>query len=209
MDTLFTDKTGTLTIGRITFMRALGANGVRSAEVLRLGLLSCDTAIAGRSGAVDANPLDAATVRSPSAEALLAEVGRCVLFFRSRPSLPLTLAALGVVTIGVLLPLSPLASVLGFAAPPGAFFVVIIGLVLAYLALAQAGTWLFYRLGTVHGRPPVRQRRIRRVRRRMAHFDPSGRGRHLTPHLPWRPWTARPSKVRTLAPAPSRPASER
>ncbi|HEU0239957.1 MAG TPA: magnesium-translocating P-type ATPase [Micromonosporaceae bacterium] len=134
---------------------------------------------------------------------------RRVPFFRSRPSLPLTLAALGVVTVGVLLPLSPLAGVLGFAAPPGAFFVVIIGLVLAYLALAQAGTWLFYRLGTVHGRPPVRQRRMRRLRRRMAHFHPSGRSHHLTPRLPWRLRTARPGKVGTLAPSPSRSVGER
>jgi Mg2+-importing ATPase len=139
---------------------------------------------------------------------------RRVPFFRSRPSLPLALAALGVVVIGVVLPLSPVAGVLGFVAPPGAFFAVIIGLVLAYLAIAQVGTWLFYRVGTVHGRPPVRQRRLRRLRRRMAHFDPSGHGHRPTLRPPWRPrtWplaTTRPGEVGTLAPARSRPGGER
>ena len=35
-------------------------------------------------------------------------------FFRSHPSLPLTLAALGVVAVGTLLPAPPLAATLGF-----------------------------------------------------------------------------------------------
>jgi P-type Mg2+ transporter len=134
---------------------------------------------------------------------------RRVPFFRSKPSLPLTLAALGVVTIGIVLPLSPIADVLGFVAPPGTFFVVILGLILAYLALAQVGTWLFYRIGAGHGRPPSRQHRLRRLRRRMAHFDPSNGDRHPVRRLPWRPWTARPGQIGTLGPAPPRPAGQR
>ncbi len=65
VDTLFTDKTGTLTIGQITFMRALGADGQRSTDVLRLGLLCCDSAVTGRAGAADANPLDASDAALP------------------------------------------------------------------------------------------------------------------------------------------------
>lgn len=76
VDTLFTDKTGTLTIGQITIMRAISAGEVSSTEVLRLGLLSSDTPGGGRSGAADANPLDAATLHSSAAADLLDEVGR-------------------------------------------------------------------------------------------------------------------------------------
>jgi Mg2+-importing ATPase len=42
--------------------------------------------------------------------------------FRSRPSLPLTVTTLMVVLIGVLLPFSPLAGILGFTRLPGPFF---------------------------------------------------------------------------------------
>ncbi|HZD96782.1 MAG TPA: HAD-IC family P-type ATPase, partial [Micromonosporaceae bacterium] len=43
VDVLFTDKTGTLTIGQISFMRAIGRDGLRSADVLRWGLLATDS----------------------------------------------------------------------------------------------------------------------------------------------------------------------
>ena len=39
---------------------------------------------------------------------------RRIPFFRSHPSVPLLLAALGVVTVGALLPVTPLARALGF-----------------------------------------------------------------------------------------------
>jgi Mg2+-importing ATPase len=101
---------------------------------------------------------------------------RRVPFVRSRPSLPLVLAALGAVGVGVALPLSPLAPLLGFQPPPGAFFVAVLGLIVAYLVLAEMGKWLFYRLGARPGTPPPRQRHTRRLRRRMAHFDPPATG---------------------------------
>ena len=47
---------------------------------------------------------------------------RRVPFFRSHPSLPLTLAAFGVLTVGVLLPATPLAAALGFAPLPLDYF---------------------------------------------------------------------------------------
>jgi Mg2+-importing ATPase len=96
---------------------------------------------------------------------------RRVPFLRSRPSLPLTLAALGAVTVGVLLPLSPLAGVLGFTTPPGVFFVVVLGLIAAYMALAEFAKWLFYRLAATPGEALPRRRRVRRVRRRIAPFQ--------------------------------------
>ncbi len=60
---------------------------------------------------------------------------RRIPFFRSHPSLPLTLAALGVVAVGALLPATPLAHTLGFRPLPGAFFAALAGMVIAYLAL--------------------------------------------------------------------------
>jgi Mg2+-importing ATPase len=65
-------------------------------------------------------------------------------FFRSHPSLPLTLAALAVVTIGALLPASPLGPTLGFVPLPGAFFAAVVLMVLAYLVLIEIGKRLFY-----------------------------------------------------------------
>jgi Mg2+-importing ATPase len=61
MDILVTDKTGTLTEGRISFIEALDAAGVDSEVTLRLGLLATeiDPGDSG-SGAVGGNPLDAA-----------------------------------------------------------------------------------------------------------------------------------------------------
>jgi Mg2+-importing ATPase len=53
---------------------------------------------------------------------------------RSRPSLPLTVTTILIVLIGVLLPFSPLAGVLGFTPLPGPFF--------TFLAISTA-TYLF------------------------------------------------------------------
>ena len=61
MDVLVTDKTGTLTEGRITFTAALGHDGEPSPGTLKLGLLATDTDLAAtRAGAPGGNPLDAA-----------------------------------------------------------------------------------------------------------------------------------------------------
>jgi len=61
MDILVTDKTGTLTEGRITFTAALDPLGTGSEQALRLGLLATETDPADAiSGTVGGNPLDAA-----------------------------------------------------------------------------------------------------------------------------------------------------
>ena len=62
---LLTDKTGTLTEGRITFRESLDASGSPSASVLLLGLV-CNEAGPGSAG-LGANPLDAATWDAPGA----------------------------------------------------------------------------------------------------------------------------------------------
>ena len=64
-------------------------------------------------------------------------------FWRSRPSRPLTLAALGAVAAAIVLPLSPIAGLLGFAGLPLTFWVLLPILVVAYLAIVEvAKRWL-------------------------------------------------------------------
>ena len=70
---------------------------------------------------------------------------RRIPFFRSHPSLPLTLAALTVVLVGALLPATPLAHTLGFQSLPTAFFAALIGMILSYLVLIEIGKRIFYR----------------------------------------------------------------
>jgi len=58
--------------------------------------------------------------------------------FRSRPSGPLLATCLGVVAIGVYLPFSPLAGVLGFTRLPGSYFVFVAVATGVYLLLVEA-----------------------------------------------------------------------
>jgi Mg2+-importing ATPase len=94
---------------------------------------------------------------------------RRIPFFRSHPSLPLLLAALGVVTIGAVLPATPIARALGFRPLPGLFFLALTLMVASYLALIEIGKRWFYRTA-----PPVPASRSRtpyyRLLRRAARF---------------------------------------
>src|SRR5664279_2203178 len=56
IDVLFTDKTGTLTDGRVCFMRSVGAGGVANEDPMLLGLL-CNEATMDDGRAVSGNPL--------------------------------------------------------------------------------------------------------------------------------------------------------
>ena len=96
---------------------------------------------------------------------------RRVPFFQSHPSLPLTLAALSVVTIGTLLPATPLAHTLGFSPLPGAFFAALVGMVVGYLALIEVGKRYFYRDTTSAEPPRRRYSRMRHLRKRAARFS--------------------------------------
>ncbi len=96
---------------------------------------------------------------------------RRVPFFRSRPSLPLTLAALTVVIVGALLPASPLAATLGFTPLPGAFFAALAGMVVAYLVLIEFGKRLFYRTARTAIPTPRRYSHTRHLIRRAARFS--------------------------------------
>ena len=63
IDVLITDKTGTLTEGRIALVGTIDAAGEHSDSVHRLGLLATD--VDPESGGVSGNPLDAALWESP------------------------------------------------------------------------------------------------------------------------------------------------
>ena len=58
IDVLFSDKTGTLTEGKITFERAIDPNGARSDAIVKLGLLCTDAMVS--SGGGGGGPLDEA-----------------------------------------------------------------------------------------------------------------------------------------------------
>ena len=65
IDVLFTDKTGTLTVGRIDYARAVPVDGQRSEDVLRWGLL-CTENVPGGARRSASNPLDQALWDSPA-----------------------------------------------------------------------------------------------------------------------------------------------
>jgi P-type Mg2+ transporter len=66
IDVFFTDKTGTLTQGQITFSAALDSTGQHSDAVLRDGL-ACNEAVVSEGRAVGGNPLDRALWQAPDA----------------------------------------------------------------------------------------------------------------------------------------------
>jgi P-type Mg2+ transporter len=108
---------------------------------------------------------------------------RRVPFFRSRPSAGLICASLGVVAVGVYLPLSPLAGVLGFDPLPAPFFLTMVGLVLPYLVLVEiAKSWFFSRAAQGPAVPAPPRAPVHHISRRAARFSA-------------------PVPIRTLAPA--------
>ena len=71
IDILVTDKTGTLTEGRISLVDTVTPAGTHSDSVLRLGLLACD--VDPGTGGAATNPLDAALWQHPGAQQLVGE----------------------------------------------------------------------------------------------------------------------------------------
>lgn len=104
---------------------------------------------------------------------------RRIPFLRSRPSVPLLAAVLGVVTIGIALPLSPLSHALGFTALPPVFFLTLTGMVIAYLILVEFAKKVFF-AGPVDRPLTVRRRdHVHHMQRRASRFSHPGplRGR--------------------------------
>ncbi|MFF5259867.1 magnesium-translocating P-type ATPase [Actinomadura viridis] len=75
MEVLFTDKTGTLTEGRITFTGSLGPEGGASGDPLLLGLVCTEATVEGGHVA-GGNPLDTALWTSPASAERREEAGR-------------------------------------------------------------------------------------------------------------------------------------
>ncbi|MEY9934037.1 Mg2+-importing ATPase [Catenulispora sp. GP43] len=103
---------------------------------------------------------------------------RRIPFFRSHPSLPLTLAALTVVAIGAVLPASPLAHTLGFQPLPAAYFAALAGMVIGYLVLIEIGKRIFYRTAATRApkvQADISHRSLRHLRRRAAQFTTADR----------------------------------
>jgi len=71
IELLFTDKTGTLTEGTITFDRSIDAGGVESSRTFLLGLV-CNESSMTADGPVGGNGLDQAMLLAPHAAAVLA-----------------------------------------------------------------------------------------------------------------------------------------
>jgi Mg2+-importing ATPase len=65
--------------------------------------------------------------------------------FRSRPSIVLTITSLTVVLMAATLPFTPLATLLGFVAPPPLFFLILLAMMLSYLIAVEFVKRLFYR----------------------------------------------------------------
>ncbi len=96
---------------------------------------------------------------------------RRVPFWRSRPSLPLAATTVICAAVGVALPYSPLAHVLGFKPLPLDFLAILALMVATYLALAEIAKRFFFQgRPRRRGRPLAlpRPRRERRIHRRAA-----------------------------------------
>jgi Mg2+-importing ATPase len=110
-------------------------------------------------------------VESLATQALVVFVIRTrrVPFFSSRPSRPLLAATLGVVLVGLLIPYSPVAHLLGFHALPLLFLAILVLMAVTYLALAEIAKSYFFRheaASAESSRPPADNFRDRRCRLR-------------------------------------------
>ncbi|WP_432398722.1 hypothetical protein ACRQ5B_08185 [Pseudarthrobacter sp. L19] len=136
---------------------------------------------------------------------------RRVPFLRSRPSAGLLGASLGVVAVGVFLPLSPLAGLLGFDPLPVPFFLALLGMTVVYLVLVEvAKQWFFARAAQ---QPPaavlprVRRRgRDHHMARRAARFSTPGATTRHARRAPLAPRRGRQNRgKRNRVQGPSRP----
>jgi Mg2+-importing ATPase len=121
---------------------------------------------------------------------------RRIPFFHSRPSLPMLLTPTGCALAGAVLPFTPLAGFLGFAALPVSFFLILLGMIATYLLLVEFAKRGFYAVQPRPRRPrPTQpQRHQRHIQRRAARFI-----HHPTPQ----------PRARRPGPRPARPAPDR
>jgi P-type Mg2+ transporter len=107
---------------------------------------------------------------------------RRVPFFHSRPSTPLALATIICVGIGVLLPFSPLAHLLGFVPLPAGFLAALAVMIVLYLVLVELGKVRFYRARPTGSTVPRRRpRREHWIQHRATRWSIPGRLRRTRP----------------------------
>jgi len=112
---------------------------------------------------------------------------RCVPFLRSRPSAAMLITPPACALVGAVLPFSPLANLLGFTALPLSFFLILVGMVLAYLLPVEVAKGRFYAAQAHPARtPPTHEERLdHRVRRYAYRFT-----RHEGPRRRQEPGTS-------------------
>jgi Mg2+-importing ATPase len=110
---------------------------------------------------------------------------RRVPFLRSRPSRAMIVLPIACASVGAILPFTPLAHLLGFASLPIAFFLILLGMIAAYIVLVEFVKARFYAVQDrpERGRPTHEERRHRHIRRRARRFAMQARpagigGRH-------------------------------
>jgi Mg2+-importing ATPase len=104
-------------------------------------------------------------------------------FTRSRPSRAMLVLPLACATAGAILPITPLAPLLGFAALPIGFFAILVAMLMAYLALVEFAKRRFYAAhedSHSRSRPP-HERHHRHVQRRARRFKRTTLGMAGTP----------------------------
>jgi len=90
---------------------------------------------------------------------------RLTPFWRSRPSKPLAAAIVAALAVTVIIPLSPLGSVIGFGALPWQFWLAVVAIVAAYLTLVELTKYWFDRREA--RRPDAIARQKARVRQQV------------------------------------------
>ena len=122
---------------------------------------------------------------------------RRVPFFRSRPSRAMIITPAACAVIGAILPFTPLAHTLGFTTLPISFFLILIGMIVAYLVLVETVKSRFYDAQNRALPTPLthEQRHQRRVARRAARFT-----HVLPPSATRRSGPSRPPRTPTVAP---------
>jgi len=98
---------------------------------------------------------------------------RRVPFFHSRPSRAMMITPTAMAALGAILPFTPLAHVLGFSTLPISFFLILVAMVIAYLALVELvkGRFFARERGRLAKPPTTHEQRLgRRIRRRSARF---------------------------------------
>ena len=104
---------------------------------------------------------------------------RRVPFLSSRPSRAMIALPITCATIGAIIPFTPLAHTLGFATLPLAFFLILLGMIAAYLVLVELVKARFYAVQErPHRAPPTHDERLqrhihRRARRFTVHAQPA------------------------------------